>query len=187
MSRAWDEGVEREIASTRIFTVTATTCALPAHPGSAIEAVRLRCPDWVNVVALTPDRQVVLVEQYRHGTRETTLEIPGGMVDLGETPEEACARELLEETGFAGQPVRILGTTRPNPAFQMNRLTTGLVLEAREVGPAKGDGHEDITVRLVPESELPRLVRDGAIDHALVLAAFHLFALKGDGRDPNRP
>jgi 8-oxo-dGTP pyrophosphatase MutT (NUDIX family) len=173
----WTEGPESEIASTRIFSVTTARCTSTTRPELSFLAARLRCPDWVNVIALTEDRRMILIEQYRHGTREVTLEIPGGMVDAGETPEQACARELLEETGFAGEPVRVLGVTAPNPAFQNNRLTTGLVVNARKIREATGDGHEEIGVRLAHVDEVHELVRRGVISHALVVAAFHLFAL----------
>lgn len=173
----WTEGPEREIASTRIFSVTMARCTSTTRPELSFEAARLRCPDWVNVIALTEDRRMVLIEQYRHGTAEITLEIPGGMVDPGETAEVACARELLEETGFEGEPVRVLGTVAPNPAFQANRLTIGLVLNARHVREAQGDGNEEIATRLATLDEVADLTRRGLISHALVLAAFHLFAL----------
>ena len=178
----WTEGPERELARTRIFRVTEATCTSTTQPGLSFAAARLRCPDWVNVIALTPERQVVLIEQYRHGIAAVTLEIPGGMVDEGETASEAIARELLEETGFAGEPVRLLGVTTPNPAFQDNRLTTGLVLNSRRVTQATGDGHEEIGVRLASLDEVAGFMRRGVISHALVVAAFHLFSLSEGAR-----
>ena len=183
--RPWIEEPEREIASTRIFRVTTARCTSARDPGRPFEAARLRCPDWVNVLAITEDRRIVLIEQYRHGTAEVMLEIPGGMVDEGESAVQACARELLEETGFAGEPVRVLGTMAPNPAFLDNRLTVGRVLGARRVEEPKGEGNEEILVRLVPVDDLGDLVRRGEITHALVVAAFHLFALdSGAGAAP---
>jgi len=60
----------------------------------------LESRDWINIIPLTDDHQVVMIRQYRHGSREVTLEIPGGLVDPGDTPKKAAVRELLEETGY---------------------------------------------------------------------------------------
>lgn len=181
----WTEGPEREIASTRIFRVTLGRVTSPTDPSRSFEAARLRCPDWVNVIAVTEDREIVLIEQYRHGTGEVMVEIPGGMVDEGESAVDACARELLEETGYAGDPVRVLGTLTPNPAFQANRLTVGLVTGARRIEEPRGDGHEEIGVRLASPAQVDELLRAGVISHALVVAAFHLLALDpAAGRRP---
>jgi ADP-ribose pyrophosphatase len=169
---------EREIATTRIFRLTRRTFTSASRPGVSLDAALLRCPPWVNVVALTEDRRVVLIEQFRHGIGRVTLEIPGGMVDEGETPAEAAARELLEETGYAGDAPVLLGTTSPNPAFQDNELTTWLIDRCRLVGEAAGDGHEEIAVSTVPVEELAGLVRSGRIEHSLVVAAFGLFMLR---------
>src|SRR6187200_1493558 len=84
---------------------------------SLIEAV-----DWVNVIALTPDEQVVLIRQYRVGTAKVCLEIPGGMVDPGEDAATAAARELVEETGYTSSRWELLGTVAPNPAIMTNTL-----------------------------------------------------------------
>lgn len=175
----WTVGEEREIAKTRIFSLHGRWCSSALRPGVSFEAAILKCPDWVNVIALTPDREVVLIEQYRHGIDRVTLEIPGGMVDEGESPVGAAVRELLEETGHAGGEPRVLGVTTPNPAFQDNRLTTVLVPDCRLVAEPAGDAHEEIAVRLVPLPEIRGLLRSGEIHHALVVAAFALFELSG--------
>lgn len=173
----WTVGEEREIARTRIFSLHGRRCTSALRPDVSFEAAILKCPDWVNVIALTPGQEVVLIEQYRHGIDRVTLEIPGGMVDEGEGPVEAAVRELLEETGHAGGEPRILGVTTPNPAFQDNRLTTVLVPDCRLVAEPEGDAHEEIAVRLTPLADIPRLLREGEIHHALVVAAFALLQL----------
>jgi 8-oxo-dGTP pyrophosphatase MutT (NUDIX family) len=142
------------------------------HPRVVIEA-----PDWVNVVAVTRDEQVVLIRQFRAGVWANTLEIPGGMVDPGEDPQAAAIRELEEETGYRPQRVVPLGWVHPNPALQANKCHSFLALDCEKVGEASLDEGEDIEVVVAPRAELPRLVREGKITHALVVAAFHLAAL----------
>jgi 8-oxo-dGTP pyrophosphatase MutT (NUDIX family) len=128
--------------------------------------------DWVNVVAVTQGDRVVLVRQFRHGTGKVTLEIPGGMIDRGEEPAAAAARELREETGYAGEAPVFLGTVEPNPAFLSNRCHTYLVTGARRVAEPQPDAGEDIAVTLLPRAELAAAVTDGRITHALVVCAF---------------
>jgi 8-oxo-dGTP pyrophosphatase MutT (NUDIX family) len=138
----------------------------------------LELPPFVNVLALTEADEVVMVRQYRHGTDAVTLEIPGGLVDAGESPLEAGLRELAEETGYAGEGARILGTCHPNPAIQGNLCHTVWVPRVRQVAGQALDEGEHLEVVLVPRADLPRLVREGAITHALVLVALHLWGLE---------
>jgi ADP-ribose pyrophosphatase len=134
-------------------------------------------PDWVNIIALTENGNVILIEQYRHGSEEIILEIPGGMVDEGESHTVTAARELLEETGFAPREMIPLGRSRPNPAIQNNWIYHYLALECEKKSEVKFDEHESINVRLVPLAEIPKLIVQGAITHSLVIAAFSLFNL----------
>ena len=128
-------------------------------------------PDWVNILAVTPAREVVLVQQYRYGSRQVMWEIPGGLMEPGEAPAAAGARELLEETGYAGDPPVALAKISPNPAFQTNTCHTVLVLNAQRVQTPSLDGMEDIAVKLVPEEEFSTMVADGRISNALVAVA----------------
>jgi 8-oxo-dGTP pyrophosphatase MutT (NUDIX family) len=135
------------------------------------EVVIVECCSWVAILALTPENQVVLTEQYRHGLRETALEIPGGMMDANESPAEAGARELLEETGYAGNPPRLLGKVHPNPAYQTNTCYTVLILNAKPVAKPTLDVAEDIGVRVVDENEFERMIIDGRITSGMVVVA----------------
>lgn len=144
----------------------------PAHPYWRIEA-----DDWVNVVAVTPDAQIVMVRQWRQGTREITLEIPGGIVDPGESPAAAAARELLEESGYAGDTLVPIGALSPNPALFTNTVSTFWVQDVRRVAEIANHGDEETEVELVPLADLDRRVRAGDISHALVIAALHWFHL----------
>jgi 8-oxo-dGTP pyrophosphatase MutT (NUDIX family) len=125
--------------------------------------------DVLNVVALTPDRRVILVEQFRAGSGRDSLETPGGLIDPGEDPLEAGARELLEETGYAGDPPQVLGTVWSNPALLTSRITTLLITGARPIAEPHLDPGEELRVELVSARAIPQMIRAGRIDHALVV------------------
>jgi ADP-ribose pyrophosphatase len=134
--------------------------------------------NWVNVVAVTPEQQVVLVEQYRHSSNTVELEIPGGIIDPQDaSPVAAAVRELREETGYEGSNPRLIGTVFPNPAIMSNTCFTVLVENCRCIHPVQFDHGEDITTHLVPVSDIPKLVAGGKIRHCIVVAALYYFEL----------
>jgi len=165
-----------EIARTPIFTLRSRRCESP-DANKAGDFVYIDSNDWCNVIALTDDDHVVMIEQFRYGTKEVTLELPGGVIDDGEDPAAACRRELMEETGYAGDQVELIGSVSANPAMQNNRCHFGLVRAARLVGEQQPDEHEQIAVRLVDRSDLPRLVAEGVIHHSLIVAAIYRLAM----------
>ena len=134
--------------------------------------LRLDCPDWVNVIAVTDNGMMVLIEQYRHGTDDLTLEIPGGAVDPGEDPRTSATRELEEETGYLAAELIEIGVVEPNPAFLSNRCWTYLALGCRENGTTHFDPSEEIAVSVAPVRDFARLIDDGSITHSLVICAF---------------
>ena len=147
------------------------------HPGRGTEKefVVLQPPEWVNVVAVTPDQQIVLVQQFRFGIDALSLETPGGVMEAGEDPVAAGLRELREETGFGGGRARLLGAVHPNPAIQSNRCHFVWVEGAVRSHELEWDADEEIRVETRPVEEVLALAHRGGITHALVLNALMLF------------
>jgi ADP-ribose pyrophosphatase len=144
----------------------------------------VHAPNWANIIALTENDDVVLVEQFRQGSDRIELEIPGGIINSDEAPADSIVRELVEETGY--QPTnnssfKLLGEVLPNPAFIQNTCYTYLLTNVRLTGTTQFDEHENIRVRLVPLKEIDSLIRDGQIQHALVIAAFYWLKLSEPG------
>ena len=176
LARWLRRGSER-VYSARVFEVIRDRAVSP-RTGREHEFHLLECCDWVNVVPVTADDRVVLIRQYRHGVRDFSLEVPGGLIDPEDpSPLEAGRREMREETGYDSDDLVSLGWSHPNPALQGNRCHTFLARNARRVGEPRLDGTEETEVVLVPRSELDELVRSGRITHALVVVAFHLLSL----------
>ncbi len=147
--------------------------------GAVRDFVVLECPDWVNVVPVTDDGQIVFIRQYRHGIRSTTWEIPGGVIDGGETPEQAAVRELREETGYVPQSVRYLGKVSPNPAIQGNWSHTFLAEGCRLEADTHFDPFESIEIAPRPKADVDYMIRSGEICHALMIDALTLYRLDG--------
>src|SRR5438876_11167893 len=120
MIRPWQKISSKPLGDFRIFTLRSERKISPRN-GSEHDVFVIDAVDWVNVIALTPDDLLVLVEQYRHGTNTVELEIPGGMVDRGDaSPVVAGVREQREKAGYDGENARILGKIFPKPANQRN-------------------------------------------------------------------
>lgn len=175
----WRLGARTPGADYKIFTTERVDGTHPS--GKAMRFSLIRAVDWVNVIALTRDERVVLIRQYRPGIDSVCIEIPGGMVDEGEEPLAAAKRELVEETGFTAPTWRPLGVVAPNPAIQSNRLHSFLALDAEATQATRFDGNEILALDVVPLPEVHQMLRSGAIDHALVIAAFAHLAFERGG------
>lgn len=168
----WKRISSERIADCRVFEVRRDISVSP-RDGSEHDFYCIEARDWVNIIPLTANDEVVMIEQYRHGADEVTLEFPGGIVDEGEQPREAATRELLEETGYLAPRTIALGKARPNPAIQDNWVHFFLAPDASFHRAPQFDGTEHTVVRLVPLGDVPALIGDETINHALVIVAFY--------------
>ncbi len=143
------------------------------HPtsGTCFDRMVLETPDWANVVAITADKKIVMVEQFRFGIGDLTLEPVAGIIDAGEDSLDASKRELLEETGFGGGHWRYLGSVQSNPAFHDNLCHHWLAEGVEEVQAPQPDAGESIRVHLLTLDEVRHAVTAGRIRHTLGLSA----------------
>jgi ADP-ribose pyrophosphatase len=177
MIQPWRKISSKPVGDFRIFQIRSDVRRSP-RTGQDHDFYVLECVDWVNVIALTPDRQLVMIEQFRHGSDTIELEIPGGMMDPGElSPVVTGVRELQEETGYEGRNARVIGEILPNPAIMENTCYTVLVEDCALKHPIRLDHSEDIATHLVPIGDIPELIRSKRIGHSLVVVALYHFDL----------
>ncbi|MFP4528761.1 MAG: NUDIX hydrolase [Candidatus Kapaibacterium sp.] len=178
MVAKWETVALEKLGNHKIFDLYHVTRRHPEWDKTG-EFVFLDSPQWVNIIPITPDNDVVMIEQYRQGVDDITLEIPGGLVEEGENPRLAGQRECTEETGYyAPRDAILIGENLPNPAFLNNvcyhYAWQGCTLESAQAL----DSHEDINVRLIPLADIPQMIAEGRIRHSLVLTAFFFYSLK---------
>ena len=177
MIKPWKKISSKPAGDFRIFKIRSDICINP-RTGKQHDFYVLDSVNWVNVIAVTPDQQLVMVRQYRHGSGTVELEIPGGMMDPLETdPVATAVRELREETGYAGENARLLGKIWSNPAILSNQTFTVLIENCRLQHGVEFDSGEDLNTLLVPVAEIPQLVADEKIGHSLVVVALYFFDL----------
>ena len=182
--KPWKKLGSQPAGEFRIFSIRSDRVVSP-RTRQAQDVYVIDCVNWVNVIALTPDQHLVMIEQYRHGSTTVELEIPGGMIDPQDaSPAAAALRELREETGYEGEHPRLLGRVFPNPAIMSNICFTVLVENCRRRHRVQLDQGEDLITRRVPIADLPRLVAAGRIRHSLVVATLHYFDLWRRGIAP---
>lgn len=168
----WDTLETKERLKVGLFRMREDKCRLP--DGRIMPAYYvMEFPDWVNIVPVTLDGKIILVEQYRHASGRVHLEIPGGSIDtkLGEDPKRAALRELSEETGFVPDDIRLIGKHFPNPAMQNNAMWTYVGLGCRKLATPNPDPYEDIRVVQLPVNEVFEKIQSGEINHSIVVAS----------------
>jgi ADP-ribose diphosphatase len=171
----WTTLVSERVFDCRVFSITRYARANSRKQGDFFV---LSGNEWVNIIPVTRNNEIVMVEQFRHGTQEVTLEIPGGLVDDADVDALAAARrEMNEECGYDSKEIEFLGTISPNPAIQSNYCHSYIAKNAELTMDLNPDEFEELRVRLVAAADIPGLIKSGAINHALVVVAFSFFGL----------
>ncbi|MBI5249512.1 MAG: NUDIX hydrolase [Desulfomonile tiedjei] len=171
---SWELVDSREDRRYNLFSVSINRSKSP-RTGEIHEFQVLGTPDWVAVIPVTTDNKLVLVNQFRHGSGELSLEPPGGLVKQGQSPEQSAKEELEEETGYIAENLELLGWLHPFPALFNNKFYVYCARDARPAGKLNPDETEEIETVLIPVEDLSDHIRSGKITCAVMIAALHLF------------
>ena len=173
--KPWALNRSKIVGDFKIFKVRSDNRTSP-RTGKDHEFYVIESVDWCNVIAVTKNEELVMVEQYRQGISQIELELPGGMIDPCETPIETAPRELREETGYAGDQAESVGFVYANPAIMNNKVHTFLIQNATLQHETEFDDGEDLAIRLIPIKDIPKLISEEKISHSLMVAALSKFS-----------
>ncbi len=148
--------------------------------GKRAPFISVDAPDWVIIIPeMTKDAggdsSFLIVRQYRHGSEQMSMEFPAGVIDSGEKPSQAAARELLEETGYQAAELREIGSVNPNPAFMTNRTYTYLARGLEKISGQNLDEHEFLDVHSIPYDNLKSSMGMEPYDNAITLQAWFFY------------
>lgn len=166
----WTPGEEVLHAECKVYNVYKRHYTHPGDNRSG-DFYIIRSNDWVQVLPLTTDGQLVMVRQYRFGTHELSWEVPGGVIDDGEDALSAGLRELEEETGYHCEQGRVIASCYPNPALQTNRAHFVIAENCVKRSGQNLDPNEELQVKLFPVEEVSAMARRGEIGHAIAINA----------------
>ena len=173
MVNKWKTLKSKNILQNRIFSFNEEQVLSPKNKKFPVWVMDV--PTWINIIPVTSDNTVIMVKQYRFGNKEITLEIPGGMSEPNEDPKSAAIREMQEETGYTSENVIEIGSVSPNPALMNNQAITYLAFDVELTSIQNLDTMEDIEIVEINLEEVPKLIQNKTIDHALVVSAFYFF------------
>lgn len=171
MVKPWEQISSEPLSDLGLFGTRRTRARSP-RTGATHSFLLIEMSDWVQVVPFTKSGELILVRQYRQGSRRDSLELPGGLLDKeDETPESAAKRELLEETGYGDGKFESLGDFSPQSALFTNRVHLFLATDLEKSSTLNQDDGEDIEVVRVKPSDLSLLIQNGLIENAVTMAA----------------
>jgi ADP-ribose pyrophosphatase len=167
----WHVLTEKTVADCRVFTVSSLR-ERNEKTGAESDFFVINAYDWVVALASPREGEYLMVNQFRFGSGELSLEFPAGCIDGGEIPLQAAARELAEETGY--EPIGegcVIGKILPNPALQNNTCWIVRFDSVRKVGSPHWEGFEEMEIISMPLNEIIRMALNGKISHGIAHAA----------------
>ncbi len=174
----WETIINKELIDLKIFKAEMVTRKHPLS-GKYADFVVLNSSNWANVIPITNDGNILLIEQFRQGTNSVTIEIPGGLIEKNEEPTIAARRECIEETGYTSKKeLELLGVSLPNPAFLNNKCFTFAWFDVEKTHLQNFDENEEINVIPTPIGEIKKMIQSGKINHSIITTAFFYFFLK---------
>lgn len=177
----WNIRANDKVFENRIFTINTKSCL---HPEKGVEwdFSVIDTFNWINVIALTEDNRFVLVKQHRLGSDELSIETPGGVIEEGEDPMDCAIREFREETGYEGGSIHLLKDLWVNPAIMSNRISFYFIDGCRKSSEQELDEAEDIEVLTPGIDELLPMMKNGVINHSIVITGLSLYFLSEHNR-----
>ena len=178
MLEEW-EILNRELSQDyRLFQVHQKQVRSP-RTGDRLTVQTIQTRDWVLVIPVTPEEEVIMMRQYRHGAEKICLELPGGLVDTEDTsPIIAAERELLEETGCQGTDLAAIGECYPQPAVLTNKCFFYLARNVKKIREPDLDAGEDIEIVKFPLREISAKIENQEIVHGMVQLGFFFYWMK---------
>ena len=173
----WKKLSSKYVYQDRWFRARADSCEFP--DGRIIEPYYIvELPDWCNTIVVTKDQRVVLVRQYRYPADQTTLELPGGIIEKNEKPIDAAKREMEEETGYTSDDIELLMQVSPNPAVNDNTAYFFLARNAVSTGLKNFDAFEDIDVVSFSKEEIWQLLSENKMQHGVQVGPMYAALVK---------
>jgi ADP-ribose pyrophosphatase len=172
--KKWIKKVKHDIFNKRILSLSEIECY---HPDKQVNHtfISLKSPDWINIVAITDEDKFIMVKQHRLGTDEITLETPAGITEPDESPVLTAARELREETGYEAEELYLLKKLTVNPAIMNNSIYFFYGRNCKKIHKQNLDAAEDIEVFTFTRDEIAEMIRNGDINHSIIVTAFYLY------------
>lgn len=175
----WTEGTPQELLKTVVCKITSRHNI--SYNGTEGDYIIMEAPDWVIVIP-EKEEKFLMVKQWRHGEAALSVEFPGGVIDNGETPEQAATRELEEETGYKAGKLIKLGCVNPNPALFSNHVHFFLAQELEATGKQSLDEDEFINCMELTKKEVLDGMGTEQFPHAIMGMALSLYIKQRGGR-----
>lgn len=174
MSKKWKTLNSKTVADYKIFSIREDINESP-RTGLSAPFYIIQSLDWINIIPLTPDKKVIFVRQFRHGSQEITMEVPGGIVETTDRdPMFTARREMIEETGYDSDNIINLGAIRPNPAILNNRGHVFVAFDVYRKRDQLLDDMEDLQIVQMDLENVYKMIATGEITHALTITTFCL-------------